>query len=483
MKPSTPSFTTDVVIGLEIHVQLDTKTKLFCSCPTKPVATKQNAEDVPNTRCCPTCLGFPGSKPVANKKAIDYALKLCLALGCSISETLVFSRKSYFYPDLSKNYQITQYELPLGTSGAVMLSTGKKIGLTRVHLEEDPASLVHPDSIERSAFVLIDYNRSGIPLCEIVTNPELASPEEARDFMKQLNAIFEYLDIFNADTCVVKADANISIKESGYIRSEVKNITGFKEIERALFYEVQRQNAAVAAGEKLVQDTRGWDAAKGITIRLRKKETEEDYGYILDTDIPVIDVTPEWIAQIKKQVPELPAEKVHKFVTTHKIPEEDALVLAQEKLLAEMFEKVAEKIDPILAAKWLRRELLRVMNMTKQTFKDLLIDEHHLIELLELVSTKQITDRTAQKMLEELIVKPFSPKAYVKEHGLGAVSDAGIIEQYCKEAIAENPGVLADYKSGNEKAFHFLVGVVMKKSKGKAVPNEVNSILKSLISH
>lgn len=475
----TLPFTSDVVIGLEIHVQLDTATKLFCGCPTKQPAAE---EEQPNTRCCPTCLGFPGSKPVVNKKAIEYALRLCLALGCSLSETLVFSRKSYFYPDLAKNYQITQYELPLGSNGSLVLSSGKKVGLTRMHLEEDPAALVHPDSLERSSFVLIDYNRSGIPLCEVVTKPDMTGPDEARDFMKKLSAILEYLRIFNPEQGVVKADANVSIKESGYVRSEVKNITGFKEIERALLYEVQRQKAAVAAGEKLMQDTRGWDAMRGLSIRLRKKETEEDYGYILDTDIPVIDITPEWVAAVKKTLPELPEEKVKKFVAVHKIPEEDAVVLAQEKLLAEMFEKVAEKIDPVLAAKWLRRELLRVMNLTKQDFKDLLIDETHLIELLELVATKQITDRTAQKMLEELIVAPFSPKQYVQEKGLGAVSDAGIIEQYCKEAIAENPGVVADYKEGNEKSFHFLVGVVMKKSKGKAVPNEVNSILKSLLS-
>ena len=473
------TFTGEVVIGLEIHVQLDTATKLFCGCPTKQSAV---GEEQPNTRCCPTCLGFPGSKPVANKKAIEYALRLCLALGCSLSETLVFSRKSYFYPDLAKNYQITQYELPLGTCGSMTLSSGKKVGLTRVHLEEDPAALVHPGTLERSSFVLIDYNRSGIPLCEVVTKPDMASPDEARDFMKKLSAILEYLEIFNSETCVVKADANVSIKESGYVRSEIKNITGFKEIERALFYEVRRQKAAVAAGEKLMQDTRGWDADKGLSIRLRKKETEEDYGYILDTDIPVIDITPDWVAAVKNTLPELPEEKVKKFVSAHKIPEADAVVLAQEKLLAEMFEKVAEKIDPALAAKWLRRELLRVMNMNKQEFKDLLIDEKHMIELLELVATKQITDRTAQKMLEELIIAPFSPKQHVKEKGLGAVSDTSIITTYCKEAIAENPAVVSDYKQGNEKAFHFLVGVVMKKSKGKAVPGEVNSAMLRLLS-
>ncbi len=470
-------FTSDMVIGLEIHVQLKTQTKLFCACPTKT-----STEDVPNTRCCPTCLGFPGAKPVINKKVLDYAIKLCLALGCEIAPTNVFSRKSYFYPDLAKNYQISQYELPLGSKGAVLLSNEKKVGITRVHIEEDPASLVHPGSLASASHVLIDYNRSGVPLCEIVTEPDMTGPDEAREFMKKLRTILIYLDIFDPETCVVKADVNVSIKSGGYVRSEIKNVTGFKEIERAIVYEVQRQKKAVSEGEALIQDTRSWDAIKGVTSRLRKKETEQDYGYILDTDLPVIDITPEWVEEAQSNLPELADAKIAKYIEKYKIPKEDALVLAQEKLLAEMFEKVAEKVNPALAAKWLRRELVRVMNFNKQTFNDLLIDENHMIELLQMVKNNEITDRTAQKILEELIVKPFSPKEYVKENGLGAVADEGVLEQYCKEAIQENAGVVEEYRKGNQKSFNFLVGQVMKKSKGKAVPQQVNELLAKLLA-
>ncbi len=263
-------FEGDVVIGLECHVELDTTTKLFCGCPTK-------GNDEPNTRTCEVCLGMPGSKPVLNKKALDFALKLCLALNCKISKELIFSRKSYFYPDMAKNYQISQYEIPLGSKGSLKLKSGKEINITRVHMEEDPAALVHPAGMRGSAYVLVDYNRSGNPLVEIVTEPCMESAEEARDFMNQLITILSYLEIFDINKGVIKADANVSIKESGFVKQEVKNITGFKEIEQALQYEILRQKDEVKAGKKLSQETRAWDSEKGITFLLRKKETNGDY--------------------------------------------------------------------------------------------------------------------------------------------------------------------------------------------------------------
>ncbi|MEE9525113.1 MAG: Asp-tRNA(Asn)/Glu-tRNA(Gln) amidotransferase GatCAB subunit B, partial [Candidatus Woesearchaeota archaeon] len=243
-------FTTDIVIGLEIHVELATDTKLFCGCAT-------SGSDEPNSRTCEVCLGMPGSKPVLNKKAIDYALRLCLALGCKISPELIFSRKNYFYPDMAKNYQISQYEIPLGVGGKLRLGSGKTVGITRVHMEEDPAALTHPAGMEKSSFVLVDYNRSGDPLVEVVTEPDLESPEEAREFMKHLITILNYINIFDVNRCIIKADANISIKESKYTRVEIKNITGFKEIERALKYEVERQKQNT---NEIVQETRAWDA-------------------------------------------------------------------------------------------------------------------------------------------------------------------------------------------------------------------------------
>lgn len=467
-------FTSDIVIGLEIHIELDTNSKLFCGCST------ENTEE-PNKHTCVVCLGHPGSKPVLNKKAVEYAIRLCLALGCTLNPKLIFSRKSYFYPDMAKNYQITQFEIPLGTEGSLRINENKEVGITRVHIEEDPAALVHIGSMMESPFVLVDYNRSGRPLCEVVTKPDMTSPDEARDFMKKLITVLNYIGIFDQNHCIIKADANISIKESGYIRSEVKNITGFKEIERALKYEVERQKNDIKEGRKLVQDTRAWDADMGVTRRLRTKETEEDYGYILDTDLVVTDIKDSWVREIKKEMPELAQEKVAKFIEKYKIPKIDAEVIAEERVLAEMFEKVAEEVDPLLAAKWLRRELVRVLNYNKKTFEGLEIDEKHMIELLNMVEKKEITENVAKRILEKLIEKPFSPKEYVKKEGIKVIADTSQLEAFCREAIKENPKAVEDVKAGNEKSIHFLMGQVMRKSKGQASPNEVQELLKKLI--
>ncbi len=463
-----------VIVGLEVHVELNTDTKLFCGCATK-------GSEEPNTRTCEVCLGQPGSKPVLNKKALGYALKLCLALNCKISKELIFSRKSYFYPDMAKNYQISQYEIPLGNKGSLKLKSGKVVGITRVHMEEDPAALIHPAGMQESAYVLVDYNRSGNPLLEIVTEPELTSAAEARDFMKQLITILSYLGIFDINNGIIKADANISIKESGFVKQEVKNITGFKEIERALQYEILRQKAEVGANKKIVQETRAWDSEKGLTFLLRKKETEEDYGYILDSDLVKTEITKEMLDTAKKEMPELAHDKIKKFVSKHKIKQEDAEIISAEKDLAEMFEKVSAEIDPVLAAKWLRRELVRVLNYNKKVLSEIEMDEGHMIQLLKLVESKKITETVAQKILEKLIEKPFDVNEFVKKESLEAVSDVGELEKFCKEVISENPKAVEDYKKGEAKAFNFLVGQVMRKTKGKATPKEVNEIILRLV--
>ncbi|MBI2655930.1 Asp-tRNA(Asn)/Glu-tRNA(Gln) amidotransferase subunit GatB [Candidatus Woesearchaeota archaeon] len=467
-------FTSDIVIGLEIHTELNTNTKLFCGCPTK-------GSEEPNTRTCVTCLGMPGSKPVLNKKAVEFALKLCMALNCEISPELVFSRKSYFYPDMAKNYQISQYEIPLGKKGKLRLGSGKEIGITRVHMEEDPASLVHPAGMKESAYVLVDYNRSGNPLVEIVTEPDLASPDEARDFMKQLIIVLSYIEIFDVNEGIIKADANISVKESGYTRVEIKNITGFKEIELALMHEVNRQQNEIKNNKQIHQETRAWDSEKGVTFSIRKKETEEDYGYIIDTDLVIIDITEKWLNEIKKHMPELAQDKVRKFVEKYRIKRDDAEIIASDRQLAEMFEKVAEKVDPNLAAKWLRRELVRVLNYNKKEISESGINERHMIDLLGLIEKKKITDAVGQQIIEKLIEKPFDVNEYVKKEKLEAVSDFSELEKYCKEAIAENPKAVEDYKKGEAKALNFIVGSVMKKTKGKATPKEVNDIILRLI--
>jgi aspartyl-tRNA(Asn)/glutamyl-tRNA(Gln) amidotransferase subunit B len=467
-------FTSDIVIGLEIHAELATDSKLFCSCPT-------HGNDIPNSRTCPVCLGHPGSKPVVNKKAIEYALKLCLALNCKINKELIFSRKSYFYPDLSKNYQISQFDIPLGEKGMLRLKSGKEVGITRVHIEEDPASLVHPSGMHASEYVLIDYNRSGDPLCEIVTEPDLDSPEQARDFMKQLITVLNYLGIFDVDRCIIKADANVSIKESGYIRSEIKNITGFKDIERALFYEVDRQKHAFKSGEKFIQDTRSWDTKSGTTSRIRTKETEADYGFILDPDLVKIEITKDMIDEIKETMPELAHEKNAKFKEKYKLTPEFAEIIAHDKSLAELFEKVAAKVDPMLAAKWLRHDLLAALNLVKKTVKEAKIDEKQAIDIITLAEEGKITETTAKELFEKLAVKNFNVKEHVEKEGLSAVRDVSELRKLCKQAIEESPKAVEDYKSGKSWALNYVVGKVMQKTKGKASPKEVNEILKEII--
>jgi len=350
-------FTTPIVIGLEIHVELDTNTKLFCACSKKRL---ENA--APNSRTCPTCLGHPGSKPVLNKKVLDFALRFCLAVNSKIAKELVFSRKSYFYPDMSKNFQTTQFELPLGSAGFVKLTNGKKIPLTRTHIEEDPASLIH-----KPAFSIVDYNRSGNPLIEIVTEPELNSPEEARDFLNQLITILKYLEIYDPMAGIIKADANISIKESKYTRVEIKNISGFKEIERALFYEVGRQQHGP---NEVIQETRGWDPKKGITVSQRIKEEEADYGYIIDPDLVPIEITQKLINRIKKNLPELAELKQQKFQKLG-ITDENAMILSKHKDLANILEQVSKSVNASLAAKWIRKEVLRILNYHKKKAADI----------------------------------------------------------------------------------------------------------------
>lgn len=467
-------FNTDVVIGMEVHVELNTDSKLFCACPTK-------GSDEPNTLTCETCLGFPGSKPVLNKKAVDYALRLCLALNCRISPELIFSRKSYFYPDMSKNYQITQYEIPLGSCGKVELSDDKTVGITRVHIEEDPAAIVHPNGMGKSEFVLIDYNRSGRPLCEVVTDPDMTTPAQARDFMKQMINILKYVKIFDINTCIIKADANISIKDSGYTKVEVKNITGFKEIESALDYEINRQRNAIKNGEEIIQETRAWDSDSKITRSMRKKETAEDYGYILDPDLVITDITDEWIEEVKSNLPELHHERTKRYVKEYKISAEDAKVLTLDYDLSDFFDKVAKISDPILSAKWVRRELVRVLNYNNMEFSDIKFSAHKFADIIMLLSDEKITDNTAKRLLEKLVVEDFNVKEYVKNEGLLAVSDSALLLNIVKKAVDNNPKAVEEYKFGKEPALNFIVGQVMKETRGTASAEKVKEMIKEMI--
>ncbi len=459
------------MIGLETHIQLNTDSKLFCGCPTKTT-------EKPNSQTCQICLGHPGSKPMFNKKVLEYALKLCMALGCKIEKEIAFSRKTYFYPDMSKNFQITQYEIPLGKNGTIKLKSGKLVKIERIHIEEDPASLVHgTEGIAGSDSVLIDYNRAGIPLVEIVTEPCMTSPAEAREFFKELVRIVKYLKVFDENNGVLKSDLNLSIP--GHPRAEVKNVTGFKDAERALNYELVRQKMVVKTGKKSIQETRAWTGSK--TISLRSKETEADYGYIIEADLPVLTISKEMIQDIKDKVPELAHIRAARYVKEHKLDSIDAEVMAMELELAELFEKISQEIDPKLAAKWLRRELLRVLNYNKKSLKQVKLDEKQIIELLQLVESKQISETTGQKLMEKLIETPFSPLAYVKKQGLLQVTSKDEIKRICKQVIKENKQAVTDFKDGNEKSLHFLVGQVMRATKGKADPGVVNEVIRDIL--
>jgi len=445
-------------IGIEIHVQLNTKSKIFCGCSTA-------SSEEPNTKTCEICLGMPGSKPVLNKEALEQGIKVALALNCKISKETFFSRKSYFYPDMTKNFQISQYEIPLASNGKL-----ENVRLKRIHLEEDPGALIHKGST-----CLIDYNRAGIPLIEIVTEPDFTSPNEVRLFLRKLTTILEYLEVYNRKSeSTMKADANISTTGE---KVEIKNITGLKEIEKALDYEATKQKKTPSKQ----QETLGWDSEKGETYLMRTKETEDDYGYIFEPDLTKIEISKDLISTLKKEIPELSLNKIQRLQSQYKLKKEDAEVLSSEKKLADIFEKVAEKIDPELAAKWLIRDLIKIVNYNKTTISKINLEVKHLIELLELFQDHKINDKTTKDLLIKLIKEPFSPKEYVKANNLEIVSDSSNLDKLCKEVIKEQPKAVKDYKSGNKKSIHFLTGQVMRKSKGTADPKIVEKALEKLI--
>ena len=447
--------------GLEIHVELteDIKTKIFCSCPNK-------GSDIPNTRTCPICLGLPGAKPSFNNKILEAALKVALALNCKINEEIFFSRKTYFYPDLSNSYQITQYEKPLAIEGSF-----ENIKIRRVHIEEDPGKLIH-----ESNSVLIDYNRSGTPLAEIVTEPEFESPNQVRLFLQKLQTTLEYLKVYSRKSeSSLRVDANISTTGA---RVEIKNIGSIKDVEKALNAEIERQKT----NPPKIQETRGWNQETQSSILLRTKESEDDYGYIFEPNLTKITITKEETENIRKQLPELADKKSQRFIKQYSLKAEDAEVITSDLSLAELFEKVAVKVNHNLAARWFVREIPKVLNYTGLTLKKWGITEKEITELLGLLQRKKITETTAQKVLEKLSEKLFSPKDYIEREKLLVVTSEKQLEEIAKEVIKENKKAIESYKNGEEKAFNFLVGQFMRKTKGTADPETVRKLLEKLIN-
>ncbi len=455
------------MIGLECHVQLNTDSKLFCGCKT-------TAEE-PNSACCPICLGHPGTKPVLNAKALDYAMKVALALDCEINQEFFFSRKTYFYPDMSKNFQITQYEIPVGEKGHIMLSNGKKVGITRVHLEEDPAALVHTEGMGSSNFCLVDYNRSGIPLVEIVTDPDMETPEEARDFLDQLTIILSYLKVFSPTTGTLKADCNVSVY--GNNRVEVKNVSGKKGVEKALAFEVARQKHVLLEDKEIAMETRAFDEEKGTTRATRSKETEADYGYIFESDLTAFRLKKSEIDEMRNKLPELHGAKSKRFTEAFGLDEYTSKVLAGNFALGNLFEQVAKDTDANLAANFLTRELMAVVNRSELDIDSLELDSKEISSMLSLRSSGKITEKVAKDAIIVYLTKGVKPTKFIDGQGLAMDLNKGEIEKAVEKAMAENKAAVADLKRGKQKSLNFIVGQVMRLTRAKANPKEVQNII------
>lgn len=467
-------------IGLEVHVQLTTNTKLFCGCPNKFVKE-------PNTLTCNYCIGLPGSKPRVNRAAVDYAMLIGFALGCKISSPTFFSRKSYFYPDMGKNFQITQYEVPIAHSGSVKLGM-EKITIKRIQLEEDPARIVHAgghmqDSgryavgITEAAYVLVDYNRSGVPLCEIVTDPDFESPREAREFLQKLSTILEYLGVYDPNVeGSMRVDANISM---GPARVEVKNISGFKDVEKALNYEIVRQKNVIRRKQQVARETRGWDAGAGVTRSLRTKEEEEDYGYIFEGDLPKFTFDSKHLEKIRSKIPELPDQKTVRYVKELKINEDLAVSIVGEPDLAEAFEHVIKFADKQLAAKWFAGEIKKTLNFNNLRLKDSKLSVEGITKLIQMLEKKILTDHTAEMLLREMVTKPINPEEHARSSA--RIYDENAIENSIQEVLNSNTKAVLDYKSGKQEAFNFLVGQVMRKMQGRGDPETIRKLMKRLI--
>jgi len=467
----------ETVIGLEVHAQLATQSKLFCSC-------SNHFGDEPNVNVCAVCSGMPGVLPVLNAKAVDFACMMAMAIDCAINERSIFARKNYFYPDLPKGYQISQFETPLAEHGKVLITVGgvqKTIGVTRIHLEDDAGKLIHSQAENVSR---VDLNRSGTPLIEIVSEPDMRSPEEAVAYLKELRAILIYLGICdgNMEEGSFRCDANVSLRPVGQkeygTRAELKNMNSFRHVMRAIEYEVSRQADLLDDGEKVIQETRLYDADKGVTASMRGKEEAHDYRYFPDPDLPPILVTKDKLGALRAGLPELPRAKRERFERDCGIPAQDAFVLTQEKDLADYFEAtLAAGADPKKAANWIMTELLRELNQAGLAPGAARMTPVKLAALIGLIDSGAISGKIAKQIFPDLFATGDDPEAYVKAKGLAQISDSSELEAAVDAVLAESPNEVAAYKGGKTKLMGFFVGQIMKKTKGQANPGLVNELL------
>ncbi|AFM25611.1 Asp-tRNA(Asn)/Glu-tRNA(Gln) amidotransferase subunit GatB [Desulfomonile tiedjei] len=466
----------EAVIGLEVHAQLLTDSKAFCSCTTR-------FGNEPNTNTCPICQGMPGVLPVLNRKALEFTVKMALACNCTINETSRFARKNYYYPDLPKNYQISQYELPVAEHGWLDVETNgeiRRIGITRIHMEEDAGKLIHD---ENRPFSHVDLNRTGVPLVEIVSEPEMRSPEEAADYLRALRSILVYLEVCdgNMQEGSFRCDANVSIRPKGTtalgVKAEVKNMNSFRNVQRALHYEIERQIETLKEGGRIVQETRLFDPSTGTTASMRSKEQAHDYRYFPDPDLLPLRVEPELVERMRNQLPELPAEKKERFIQLG-IPAYDAGVLTASRPLADFFERTVELFpNPKAVSNWMMTEFMRELKGEEADISCCPVSPSQLANLLKSVEDGTISGKIAKTVFEEMFRTGKEPEEIIREKGLVQVSDTDELTAACREVLDANAGEVAKYLSGKTKIFGFFVGQVMKKTKGKANPGLVNSIL------
>jgi aspartyl-tRNA(Asn)/glutamyl-tRNA(Gln) amidotransferase subunit B len=471
----------ETVIGLEVHVQIKTKTKIFCSCSTE-------FGSPPNENTCPICLGMPGVLPVLNKRFLESSMRACLATHCTIEPMNRFARKNYFYPDLPKGYQISQFELPLGTNGYININvdgTKKRIGLTRIHMEEDAGKLIHGENSGRPGKSYVDFNRTGVPLCEVVSEPDMRSAEEARAYLNELKSILEYTGVSdcNMEEGSLRCDANVSIRPVGQkefgTRAELKNLNSFKFIQKAIEYEVDRQTKLLDQGDTVKQETRLYDADRNETFPMRSKEEAHDYRYFPDPDLVPIMIDEAWVEELRKTIPELPEQKRERFVKSYKIPEYDAGVLISSKPLADYFEQCTALFpQPKTISNWMMGDLLRELKKDGRNIVDCPVSPSALVDLLKLIESGTISGNIAKGIFEEMYQTQKSAGSIVEEKGLKQITDSSAIEKIVAEVLQANPSQVEEFKGGKEKVLGFLVGQVMKASKGKANPAMVNKLLK-----
>jgi aspartyl-tRNA(Asn)/glutamyl-tRNA(Gln) amidotransferase subunit B len=470
------------VIGLEVHAQLKTKTKIFCGCSTAFGAP-------PNTHTCPVCLGMPGVLPVLNKKVVDYTLRMAIATHCEISRESRFARKNYFYPDLPKGYQISQYELPIAEHGYVDVMVNdslQRIGITRIHMEEDAGKLGHDPDRPVS---MVDFNRTGVPLIEIVSEPDIRSPQAAGAYLRQLRSIVRYLGICdgNLEEGSFRCDANVSIRPQGDAklgtRTELKNLNSFKHVEKALLYEISRQKEVLLDGGRIVQETRLWDPDKNKTASMRGKEEAHDYRYFPDPDLLPLVIDADWIEGIKKSLPELPDQKKKRFMDQFELPSYDADLLTSDRELADYFEDCVRIFpQPKTVSNWVMGSLLGMLNATDKTIDKSPVSPNNLAALLELIEAGVISGKIAKTVFDEMAQTGKPARKIVEEKGLIQITDTDAIDDAISKVIADNPAEVEAYKNGKTKLMGFFVGQVMRETRGKANPKLVNEILKKKLN-